>query len=192
MTSNRSRASLSKCPSQKYVPQHPAVRPCVHVVFETDVCTSSVMFSHQSLCFPVREAGGISFQLPLPHPASISPTCLKLLSLLPGKWSTPITGRGGSPATRTGSSVRTQASSTWSLGWTCGSVWVNKSRRIHNAVRRLLSMHNKVFRKKNMFMTKHRCGLRGWRMAWCPALPQGRPSVETSRRITFIVLAEVG
>lgn len=67
----------------------------------------------------------VAFRIYQPQPSSAS---LFFLLLPSGKWLMPITGRGGSPTTRTGSSAKTPASSTWNIHWTCGST---RSGRVH-------------------------------------------------------------
>lgn len=70
----------------------------------------------------------VAFRIYQPQPSSAS---LFFLLLPSGKWLMPITGRGGSPTTRTGSSAKTPASSTWNIHWTCGST---RSGRVHRIV----------------------------------------------------------
>lgn len=98
------------------------------------------------------------------------------LSCLPGKWLMPITGRGGSPTTRTGSCAKTPASSTWSIQWACGSTRTDNVRHIVITDKKvtcylLLPMHHEVF-KSNMLMINIRVhGLQSWGMARRPATP---------------------
>lgn len=82
-----------------------------------------------------------------PHCFLVYHLKLLLVSCLPGKWLMPITGRGGSPTTCTGSSAKTPASSIWNLQRTCGSKWIVLSIMSSSQTRRLLPMHNKALRK---------------------------------------------
>lgn len=122
------------------------------------------------------------------------------LSCLPGKWLMPITGRGGSPITRTGSSAKTPASSTWSIQWACGSTWTDTSVRSSSQTRKAVTYAPWGVQEKHV-NDKHPCAwtaeLRDGSTPGNPvevsvALPRGHPSMETSRRITFIVLVEAG
>lgn len=109
----------------------------------------------------------------------------QLLSCSPGKWLMPITGRGGSLTTHTGSFVKTLASSTWKMQWTCGSTWINASALSLLWLQRLSPMHNKALKRNKR---EHPCGMdhtqRDGPAAHVegPRLQHSRPSIETSHQ----------
>lgn len=114
---------------------------------------------------------------------AFSPPCSQVLlvsavasvcSVCTGKWWMPITGRGGSPTTCTGSSAKTPASSTWNKQWTCGSTRIDQSLISSPQTRRLLPMHNEVL-KRNMLVIIHLC-------AWTAELRDGRMPCGTFTR----------